>query len=360
MAHQTIKMIKGTGPGLSTDQLEDASMKLLLARVRGEEPQVSFNFIQRVLDELILRRHEDVKLDVEIKQLLSESLVVPSDGWLEGSDDLEDQDTLDPEALVSENEWLSSESFDLTTMEYTDLEPAVNRGHDDRDTEEELTVMDSSPPQSYRPPVLACSRLNHRAVWRGSVNPWRVLVISLLVVLTMACGVIFMGCNHHDRAYATTPDAVDSVDGVYFTYLDLDKKPVELDLKRRGNILSAAVIMLDAFKQDYGVVPGVWRVDIFVGPTVEENPGYVPCGIVNGGGCVQLDSRLVMIIAGECDNIPYLYHELNHVRLHDAGVDRILNYGHSHPSWVDVGNREYNLRKAICAEREAHADHEGH
>jgi hypothetical protein len=358
MPKRTVKIIKGIGPGLSTKQLEEVSMRLLLSRIRGSEPHISFTFVQRLLDELILRRHDEVKLDAEIKQALADTLVVQSDQeWVNGSDDEQDSDDHEDsyETLAHVDEWKPSESFDLRTLDYSDLrtetqEEEEEEEDDDEEEAETLIPVYSKPVKPRRRPVLACSKPRHNA-W-ATVNPLRVLTISILVVLVLACGFIFAGCNHHDRDKSThIPDATDSVDGIYFVYKDINQNTVELDLERRGNILSAAVLVIDAFKKEHGSLPDVWICEVYVGPTVADNPSYVPCGIVNGGGCFTYSSRRMMVYAGECDNVPYIYHELNHARLEQAGADRVNNNGHQGKSWEVSRQITYDLRHQICDSR---------
>ena len=349
---RTIRIIKGVGPGLSTRQLEEVSLRLLLSRIRGAEPQISFNFVQRLLDELILRRHDDVKQVNDMDKLLEDTLLVPDSDveWTEGSDDVypSSADSLDEAsyvALACPEEWDPTDSFDLRSLEYSDLETTDEEVGTAED--EEVYV---EPVKTKRTAVLAYSKPRH-SMW-SSISPLRVLTISVLVALTMACGVLVMGCNHHDPKLAIEPEAVDSVGGVFLNYKDLNDNPVDLDLKRRGDILAAAVIMIEAFKADHnGRMPRVWVCDVYVGATPADNPSYVPCGIVNGGGCFNYDTHIMKVNGGDCDNVPYIYHELTHALLEEDGEDRISNNGHQGPQWVLSSQRTYDLRNQICASR---------
>ena len=183
------------------------------------------------------------------------------------------------------------------------------------------------------------------------MNYWRVLVISLLVAFTMVCGVVFMGCNHHDREQATPYVGRDFVDGVPFVYKDIEQNVVEPETGRRQRLLAAAVLIIDTFKRDHGTVPPVWTAEIYLGPTVEENPGFVPCFIPNGGGCYIYKDHHLMVIGGDCDNLPYLYHELTHARLDALGEDRLRNNGHVGPDWELSAARTAELIERLCGEK---------
>ena len=356
---RSVKIIKGTGPGLSTAQLEDASMRLLLSRIRGSEPQISFTFIQRLLDELILRRHSELRaLEAAASATLADAdtspLNVTSAQWLEGSDGLlVPDDSLDsflPEGS-EELEWDPASSFNLEELEYEELLPTTPSDIAELLDEDEEVDLDSLEPRHQRPgraAVAACSR-PERAVWEGAVNPWRVLVISLLVVFVMATGVVFMGCGHYDRSKSKQWRGLDQVEGVYIDYKNNEGERVEPSASRRAHIVAAITSSVDAFRKDYGTVPGIWVCEVYLGATVEENIFYVPCGTLNGGGCFTYKNRVMQVTAGECDNVPYLYHELTHAWLDDMGVPKLDNNKHEGEPWNLSKLRTAELRGQICS-----------
>lgn len=202
MTNPTVKAIKGCGPQLSLAQLEKASARLLIARIRGHEPQISFNFVQRLLDELIRRRRDEELLQLEVNRVAEpeesapQVLDVPS-----GTDASADFDT-----LITADFEETPESLDTTPANAGELEipeevvldedsPLWDMAEDHEEEDEEEA---EEPPTPSRPKkrraVLACSRPRN-SVLQGELNAWRVVVVSLLAIFAMVVGVILMGCG---------------------------------------------------------------------------------------------------------------------------------------------------------------------
>jgi len=179
MDERRIKVIKGTSTELSIEQLERASGQLLLARIRGHEPQVSFMFIQRMLDELIRRRRAEVQSWAPFELLLDES-----EPELLGSADILSDDT---------EEVFDFDELGLSDLDLEGLEDFEDEDEDKDEDEEPLALQ--QPPKRSRPSVLACSKHSSRSVWAGEVNLLRALVLSLLAFFVMACVVMLAGCG---------------------------------------------------------------------------------------------------------------------------------------------------------------------
>jgi hypothetical protein len=201
MTGPTVKIIKGAGPTLSLAQLERASAKLLISRIRGHEPQVSFTFVQRLLDELIRRRRDEEELQCEA-DFIAEDLEKLGHGASNRRDpeqiESAQYETLmsaDVEVLESIDETTSGELeipeeivLDEDSPLYDMAEPAQE---DEEDPEEEV---EQTSPSRKRGRVAACSRPRHGAL-DGDINTWRIVVIALIAVFVMIVGVIAMGCG---------------------------------------------------------------------------------------------------------------------------------------------------------------------
>jgi len=223
----TIKIIKGVGPKLSTERLEAVSTQLLLARIRGSDPQVSFTFIQRLLDELIQRRRqeelEELEMDIivsdlddlprEIVSLPNEtaisSLHVESIDGLEllasdyqeipepdpkyaGIDDLEFPE-FTPEEIAELSEYIDEKERAKPKVEELVLEhPAVKNRPKKITPELSEPVPAESEPELPAKPKRKPFVLKRKpeSIWRGEINFLRIVAITALVAFLMVCGVI--------------------------------------------------------------------------------------------------------------------------------------------------------------------------
>ena len=188
----TIKVIRGVGPEISLKRLKEASAKLLVARIRGNEPHVSFTFVQRLLDEVIDKRRQEIGTKREVDHIIAEMAKDP---------ELSDSDAdLLLEALARDDDLI--EPYDFTGLEITDLDQlgGSSSHHVEIASESQWQMTDggekepkeSSLEQRHRTPVLACSRPRRR-YWDNTVNVRRVLVITLLAVFVMVGFVVLVG-----------------------------------------------------------------------------------------------------------------------------------------------------------------------
>ena len=74
MARNIIKVFQDYDGALSLEDLEQASDSLVRARICGTEVRVGFNFLQRLLHEVVEARKEDAELFAEIDQIWQEIL----------------------------------------------------------------------------------------------------------------------------------------------------------------------------------------------------------------------------------------------------------------------------------------------
>lgn len=72
MGDETIKVVREVSPEVSLQQLEHAATKLRGAQVRGEEPQISFAFVQRLIDEVIEKRRGEIASQKMVDNVLAE------------------------------------------------------------------------------------------------------------------------------------------------------------------------------------------------------------------------------------------------------------------------------------------------
>lgn len=209
---QTVRVIKGTGSELTLAQLERASAKLLVARIRGIEPQISFTFVQRLLDELIRRRHAEESEAQELSRISEEmdqeEVAIRSEDAEElRSDEIEVVDEVCaasglgiPEDISLDELPMSIEEFeglrvqatsDASSRKETDeAEDGGEEATDDEEEDDQPSPKDERPPRRRRP-VLTCSKTRNN-IFGGGLNGWRVLVISLLVAFGMVV-VVFIG-----------------------------------------------------------------------------------------------------------------------------------------------------------------------
>lgn len=198
MPHPNVKIIKGSGPTLSLAQLERASAKLLISRIRGHEPQVSFTFIQRLLDELIRRRRDEELTKIEINGIVADmekSAEAPSE-----PDDADFETLMSADVEVIESIDTTSgrsKSDELEIPEEVVLDedsPLVSMvaPTEEEDDEAEEPIERSSRPARRRSSVVACSR---RQTALSELNVWRVLIAAALVAIAMVFGVLLLGCD---------------------------------------------------------------------------------------------------------------------------------------------------------------------
>ena len=76
---RTIKVVKGGSRSISTARLKIARDQLFRARVLGSETHISFNFLQKLIDEILRLRREDEILMSEIDDILTEFGQQPDD-----------------------------------------------------------------------------------------------------------------------------------------------------------------------------------------------------------------------------------------------------------------------------------------
>jgi hypothetical protein len=208
----TVKIIKGVGPRISLKRLEKASASLLVSRVRGVEPQISFTFVQRLIDEVIEKRRKEIAEKKEIDEIIA---LMAEDPDLSDSDAelLLEAVNANAEDLEAPDAWVKP--FNFEGLEITDLEKFGMSSHssdinlesasiwrtesesresrveeeddddDDDDDEEEL-----SPRKRKR--VVACSRKRPNYLEAG-VNVPRVLLLCFLAVAAMVAFVVYAG-----------------------------------------------------------------------------------------------------------------------------------------------------------------------
>jgi hypothetical protein len=207
VAKPNIKIIKGSGPTLSLAQLERASAKLLISRIRGCEPQVSFNFIQRLLDELICRRREEEKLKAELNSIVDDMEEVPESEEPEDAPEGTEDDSADFETLMSadidviESIDTTGDSStvtelgipeDLVLEDSSPLRAMVEPQEEEEEEEEEEEAVEERRPRRIRRKTPLASR--HHSVLT-ELNMQRVLVLTMLAAFAMIFGVLIMGCG---------------------------------------------------------------------------------------------------------------------------------------------------------------------
>ena len=69
---RTIKIVKGGSRDISTFRLQVARDQLFRARILGSKAQISFNFVNKLIEELLRYRREDEMLAAEIDSILRE------------------------------------------------------------------------------------------------------------------------------------------------------------------------------------------------------------------------------------------------------------------------------------------------
>lgn len=218
MSKRFVKVIKGTGPELTLEQLEQASLRLLVSRIRGSEPQISFTFVQRLLDEVIRCRHKAAKESRELERI--SHLVTESDPLEAGIDGLDEKeisavsfhhpddwvverDPFESELDDPEEDLPLTEDFEFLSddLPLTDSAHPLSEGGSEGDSDElpetayDEPILVHNPPRRRGATVATCSK--NRNAWTGGLNLSRVLVVSLLAVFAMVCGVVFAGCGHH-------------------------------------------------------------------------------------------------------------------------------------------------------------------
>ncbi len=186
----TVKVIRGVGPEISLKRLKEASAKLLVARIRGDEPHISFTFVQRLLDEVIDKRRQEIETNREVDYIIAE---MAKDPELSDSDaDLLLEALARPVDLIEP--YADLEITDLNQLggsssHHVEIAPESQWQMFDGDEEE---PEEPSLEQRHKTPVLACSR-RRPDYWSNSVNGQRVLVIVLLSIFAMVAFVVIVG-----------------------------------------------------------------------------------------------------------------------------------------------------------------------
>lgn len=80
---RTIRIVRGGGKDISTKRLEIAKSQLIHAQLIANETRISFNFVQRLIAEVLRRRQEEKVLMGEIEELIES---VQSDPLCESCD----------------------------------------------------------------------------------------------------------------------------------------------------------------------------------------------------------------------------------------------------------------------------------
>ena len=184
-----IKIIPSIGSTISTERLEEASTKLLLARIRSETPKVSFSFLQRLLDEVIQRRRQELADLDELDQLLDQ---IDFDTEPPNFDESTDLFVSNDTSLIVE------QPFNFDGLEFNDLPFATkddNSIPDDKIEEEKKEEKEEEKPKPIIPKprkraVLAYTHHRRRS-WVSRIGWSRVFILSILAILIIGAGAFF-------------------------------------------------------------------------------------------------------------------------------------------------------------------------
>ncbi len=168
------------------------------------------------------------------------------------------------------------------------------------------------------------------------------------IAVFVIAGATTTSCNHKTKEKAG-PAFSDKIGPLHVTYA-ADKPNVGGELlkvtdEQRRRLLEAADLRREAFEGLYGTVPSAF-VQIWIDRATDE---AVPCGVPNGGGCFVSDSRLIMVGAGDYDEVPHLVHELYHQ--HQWLKHRWLDPGHYDKGWFEIDMLDVKVGEQIKASR---------
>ena len=175
------------------------------------------------------------------------------------------------------------------------------------------------------------------------------MIFSLTVIGLLGTSAI--GCGDKKR-YPPTPPPGTQVGNLFLSWKSISLTNLNLPEERQKKFIYASRVQLDAFEKDFGPLTRWYVTDVFVDGDPANNPTYAPCGSPNGGGCFTFDDQRIWVSGGECDNVPYLYHEMYHAYL-DANPhlsSRERNIAHQGPGWQIVYAQTDTLRRQICAD----------
>jgi len=342
---RTIKVVRGGSNDLSTARLEIACAQLLRARVCRHTAQIGFNFLQKLLNEVLRRRREEEEIGAEIHEILKDMDLDPDD-YTETHDLVKSCEITESGAQrilkalsemddmnITAEAW-AGEGFDFTGLEITDLKQV---GESSRIEMVEVTECPEAETIDYkRRPVLACSkpRTNY---WASGLNLVRVMVISFLVVAVMIFGVLLVGCGPHKRPKVYVTTHVTQVGPLCITYEGSSTR------EQRALLRNAAGVVVKIYELDHGDISQTLFCEVIIGTTDEP-----PCDTTDGATHTFATHR-IRLMAGKWDDLPGLYHALHHSWLHYRGESPERNANHKDKSWGLVHERTRDLRIRFCA-----------
>jgi hypothetical protein len=175
-----VKIIPNVGSTISTERLEEASTKLLLARIRSETPKVSFSFIQRLLDEVIQRRRQELADLDELDQLLDQIDFDTEPPNFDESTDL---------FVSNDTNLIVEQPFNFDELEFNDL-PLATKDNKIKEEEEEEEEEKPIIPKPKKRAVLAYTHHRRRS-WVSGIGWSRVFILSILAILIIGAGALF-------------------------------------------------------------------------------------------------------------------------------------------------------------------------
>lgn len=336
-ATRTIRIVNNNQPvDIGEDAFDLARAQLLRARICGNPAEISFRFVKRLMDELDRRRREDAELAQDVGEILAEFLD-DDDASCIGVIVDDDSDVI----MEIPTEWEDFDTFDFAGLEITSLADLESLSLTEEVAPEPLPVSadEDTAIINYKPVPTSRRVGRHRVLlspsrrWKGSVNGWRVLALSVAAVFIMCCAALLTGCNHRTRVYAG-PTFVDKVGPCVITYRNINQEALDVDPNRRACVVYSATAHVGAFTRDWGKLPAVILCDVFMRPN--SSPTHV-CGRVE---------------EGECGDTPYLYHALFHHWLYYTGAD--YDWGHGDAGWSVVHARCAELRADYVAKKCRH------
>jgi hypothetical protein len=126
-----IKVVQGGSQDISTKRLEIAKSQLVHAQLLAAETRISFNFVQRLVNEVLRRRREEAILMSEIENIISE---VESEQFCDscgiGCVCQESICELGSEDLLPDDEFCLGESGEVIIPDDSDFLPAFESDDD--------------------------------------------------------------------------------------------------------------------------------------------------------------------------------------------------------------------------------------